>query len=297
MRHLIVTADDFGLDAAINEAVEQAFHAAALTAASLMVGQPAAADAIERAHRLPGLRVGLHVTLTCGARPVLAPQRIPDLVDADGRFPASLAALGWRLATSRAARRQAEQEIRAQFQAFADSGLELDHANVHQHFHMHPFVLDALLAIGVDFGLRAVRVPFEPLWLARAVPASAAQAGRLAALGWATGTGWMRRRVRRAGLLCNDYLFGLRCTGRLDASALCRAIDELRPGIVELYLHPATRNGPPELAAGVGAQAVQEFEALISFPTRAHLRALKGSLGGYSDIPGARMMAPGAAAA
>jgi hopanoid biosynthesis associated protein HpnK len=295
-RHLIVTADDFGLDLAINEAVERAYSEGALTAASLMVGQPAARDAVERARRLPGLRVGLHVTLT-GAHPVLPPQRIPDLVDSSGRLPSDLAALGWRLAASAAVRQQAEQEIRAQFQAFADTGLKLDHANAHQHFHMHPFVLGRMLAIGRGFGLRAVRVPFEPLWLARAVPASAPHAGRLAGLGWAIGTGWMRRRIRRAGLLCNDYLFGLRCTGRLDASAMCRAIDEMRPGVVELYLHPATRDGPPERAAGVGARAVQEFEALISSPTRAHLRALSASLGGYMDIPGAPIAAPGAAAA
>jgi hopanoid biosynthesis associated protein HpnK len=295
--HLIVTADDFGLDLSINEAVEQAFNAGVLTAASLMVGQPAAQDAVERARRLPGLRVGLHVTLTCGARPVLPPQRVPDLVDSNGRFRAGLAALGWRLAASRAARRQAEQEIRAQFQAFADSGLALDHANAHQHYHMHPFVLDTLLAIGADYGLRAVRVPFEPLWLARAVPASRARASLLPGLGWALGAAWMRRRIVRAGLACNDYLFGLRCTGRLDASALCRAIDELRPGIVEFYLHPATRSGPAELAAGVGPQAAQELEALTSFPTRAHVRALKGSRGGYSDIPRARIAEPDAAAA
>jgi hopanoid biosynthesis associated protein HpnK len=266
-----------------------------------MVGQPAAADAVARARRLPGLRVGLHVTLTGGARPLLPPQRLPDLVDADGRLPTRLAAFGWRLATRAAARRQAEHEIRAQFQWFADSGLPLDHANAHQHYHMHPFVLDAILRIGAGFGLRAVRVPFEPLWLARAVPASAPRAGWLAALGWAAGTGRMRRRIRRAGLVCNDYLFGLRCTGRLDASAICRAVDELRPGVVELYLHPATRNGPFERAAGVGPNAAAELEALMHVATRAHVRALGasagGSLGGYRDIPRAGLAQLGAPAA
>ncbi len=296
MRHLIVTADDFGLDLAINEAVERGYREGVLTAASLMIGQPAAPDAVERARRLPGLRVGLHVTLT-GARPVLAPRRIPDLLDASGRLPSQLAALGWRLATSPAVRRQAEQEIRAQFQAFADTGLTLDHANAHQHYHMHPFVLDAMLRIGRDFGLRAVRVPFEPLWLARDVPASAPQAGRLAALGWAIGTGWMRRRLRRAGLACNDTLFGLRCSGRLDEQALCEALERLRPGIAEVYLHPATRSGPPERAAGVGARATEEFDALISARARASLRALGASVGGYQDIPGVAMVAQGAGAA
>jgi hopanoid biosynthesis associated protein HpnK len=295
MCHLIVTADDFGLHLAINEAVERAYTEGVLTAASLMVGQPAVQDAVERARRLPGLRVGLHVTLT-GARPVLAPQQLPDLVDASGGLPTNLAALGWRLATSPAARRQAEQEIRAQFQAFADTGLALDHANAHQHYHMHPFVLDRMLQIGMRFGLRAVRVPFEPLWLARAVPASASRAGRLSALGWALGTGWMRRRLRRAGLARNDVLFGLRCTGRLDEAALCDALERLRAGVAEVYLHPATRCGPREQSAGVGPHAREEFDALLSARVRQRLQAPRVSMGGFVDIPGEALTLRGAVA-
>src|SRR5262245_26273664 len=65
-RGLIVTADDFGLHEAVNDAVERAHRDGVLTAASLMVGAPAAADAIDRARRLPSLRVGLHVVLADG---------------------------------------------------------------------------------------------------------------------------------------------------------------------------------------------------------------------------------------
>jgi len=282
--HLIITADDFGLDPAINEAVERACSAGVLTAASLMVGQPAAADAVERARRLPGLRVGLHVTLTGGMRPVLPPQRLPDLVDAAGHLPEDLAGLGWRLAASARVRRQAEDEILAQFDAFARTGLALDHANAHQHYHLHPFVLDRIIKVGRTFGLRAVRVPFEPLWLARAVAAGAASAGRLSALGWAVGAHWMRRRLRRENLACNDYLFGLRCSGRLDEATLCDALENLRPGIVEVYLHPATRSGARERSAGVGVRATEEFEALMSPRARNRVQGLRASLGGFVDI-------------
>ena len=41
-KFLIVTADDFGLHEAVNQAVEQASVAGVLTAASLMVAAPAA---------------------------------------------------------------------------------------------------------------------------------------------------------------------------------------------------------------------------------------------------------------
>ena len=292
MRHVIVTADDFGLDTAINEAVEQAYTGGVLTATSLMVGQPAAGDAVERARRLPGLRVGLHVTLTGRTRPVLPARQIPDLVDAEGYLPQDLAAFGWRLATSARVRRQAEEEIHAQFRAFADTGLTLDHANAHQHYHMHPFVLDRILKIGRGFALRAVRVPFEPLWLAP----RAARAGRLSALGWTFGAHRMRRRLRREHVACNDYLFGLRCTGRLDEATLCEAFEKFRPGIAEVYMHPATRNGAREQSAGVGVHATEEFDALMSLLARQRLQALRASVGGFADIPDEALELQGAAA-
>ena len=64
VRGLIVTADDFGAAPEVNAAVEAAHRRGILTAASLMVGAPAAADAVERARRMPALRVGLHPGLS-----------------------------------------------------------------------------------------------------------------------------------------------------------------------------------------------------------------------------------------
>ena len=48
-RRLIVCADDFGRDIAVNEAVERACRDGILTCASLMVAAPAASDAVIRA--------------------------------------------------------------------------------------------------------------------------------------------------------------------------------------------------------------------------------------------------------
>src|SRR5690242_10542321 len=84
-RRLIVTADDFGLSLPVNEAVEKAHRHGILSAASLMVGAPAADDAIARARSMPTLGVGLHLTLLEG-RPVLPPDKVPGLVGPDGRL-------------------------------------------------------------------------------------------------------------------------------------------------------------------------------------------------------------------
>jgi chitin disaccharide deacetylase len=180
-RFLIVTADDFGLHEAVNEAVQQASSRGILTAASLMVGAPASADAVRRAHQLPRLRVGLHLVLVDGA-PLLPVSAVPQLVDRSGQFGRRMALDGARYFLSRSARRQLEAEIRAQFRAFAATGLTLDHVNAHKHFHLHPTLM---LRVGRGYGMRAVRYPYEP---ARPFP------GRWPAI--ATRMNWRRCSVR-----------------------------------------------------------------------------------------------------
>ncbi len=144
MKQLILTGDDFGLDVPVNEAVEEAHCRGVLTAASLMVGADAVADAVERARRLPTLRVGLHVVLVEG-RPVLPPSEVPDLVDGNGEFSTRLVRSGFRFFFLPRVRRQMEAEIRAQFRAFRETGLALDHADAHNHMHVHPTVLGLML--------------------------------------------------------------------------------------------------------------------------------------------------------
>ena len=164
---LIITADDFGLHPSVNHAVERAHREGVLAAASLMVGAPAAHDAIARARACPDLRVGLHLVLADGA-PVLPPRAIPDLVDAGGRFGNRMVRDGVRFFALPRVRRQLALEIHAQFEAFAASGLALDHVNAHKHFHLHPTVLGLIIDIGRRHGLRAVRLPRAgglPPWL------------------------------------------------------------------------------------------------------------------------------------
>ncbi len=87
-RRLVVNADDFGRSDSINEAVIRAHHAGILTSASLMVDEPACAEAVRLAKGSPRLGVGLHLTLACG-RSALGPDAIPGLVNRQGRFPGS----------------------------------------------------------------------------------------------------------------------------------------------------------------------------------------------------------------
>ena len=105
MKRVIITADDFGLSAGVNEAVERGHRDGILTSASLMVAGPACDDAVARARRLPGLRVGLHLVLVEG-KSILPHAQIPDLVTLRGWFGSDQLALGFRYFFSPAARCQ-----------------------------------------------------------------------------------------------------------------------------------------------------------------------------------------------
>ncbi len=206
MKRLIVTADDFGLSEAVNEAVERAHRDGILTTASLMVAGPAAADAVRRARAMPSLRVGLHLVVIEG------PAVLRQAIAPAGEFPSQQLRLGVNYFFRPAMRRQLAAEIRAQFEAFAATGLALDHANAHKHMHLHPTVGRLMIDIGRQFGLRAVRVPAEPV------------GGGVAHRALHAWTRLLRHQARRAGLAVNDHCFGIRWTGAMTADRLVQLI-------------------------------------------------------------------------
>ena len=281
MKLLIVTADDFGLHPAVNDAVELAARQGVLTAASLMVGAPAAADAVRRARGLPGLAVGLHLVLADGWS-VLPAESIPALVDARGRFGNSMVRDGVRFFALPAVRRQLESEIRAQFQAFADTGLPLDHVNAHKHFHLHPTLLEMLLRIGGEFGISAVRLPREPAWAARR--AGGALAGSTVAGLLSPWLAIMRRRLRAAGIAHNDHVFGMADSGAMDEARLLEILGRLPEGVTEIYLHPAVESGAAIAASMSGYRHAQELAALLSPRVRAAVGACGAATGGFRQI-------------
>ncbi|HEY1725629.1 MAG TPA: hopanoid biosynthesis-associated protein HpnK [Steroidobacteraceae bacterium] len=275
-RFLIVTADDFGQHEAVNEAVVQASREGILSAASLMVGAPASADAIRRARALPALRVGLHLVLVDGA-PLLPPAEVALLLRADGRFDERMGLAGARYFLSARARRQLRAEIRAQFRAFAATGLRLDHVNAHKHFHLHPTLLDLILQVGRDFGLRAVRYPYEPA----ALRWQASVRERLSAMALLPWLRLMRARLRRAGVAHNDQLFGIGYSGQIDQLVLERALQSLPSGVTEIYLHPATQSGAQIAPSMAHYRHAEELAALLSPRVRAALGATPR--GGFAD--------------
>jgi hopanoid biosynthesis associated protein HpnK len=279
-RFLIITADDFGIHEAVNEAVSEASRAGVLTAASLMVGAPAAEDAVRRARELPQLRVGLHLVLADGFA-VLPREQIPDLVDRQGRFGNGMWLDGVRYFALPSLRRQLEAEIRAQFAAFARTGLVLDHVNAHKHFHLHPTLLRMIVRVGREFGMSAVRVPREPMWYSTRGAGWGAMASNAFLMPWVA---LMKARLRAGGIAYNDQVFGIASTGQLDEASLLDILAKLPPGVTEIYLHPAVDTQAPITSTMSEYRHSAELAALLSQRVSEAVAATGAARGGYGDI-------------
>lgn len=234
-----------------------------MRAASLMVAAPATDDAVARARSMPALAVGLHVVLVNG-RPVLPPERVPDLVDDRGELPTDLTGAGFRFFFRPGIRRQLEAEVRAQFERFAATGLTLDHVDAQCHMHVHPTIFAILLRVGREYGMRAIRLPREPFGLSYR-----AAGDRFGSRLWTSilTEPWlalMRAKARREGVASNDYAFGVNDPGAMNETRVLALLRGLPEGVTELFFHPAT--GPFE-GADAGTERFQwaaELAALTS---------------------------------
>jgi len=251
-----------------------------------MVAGPAVGDAVTRARRLPGLAVGLHLDLVDGL-PALPRTEVPDLVGGDGRFDRNMTRAGFRFFFLPRVRRQLAMEIRAQFDAFRATGLRLDHVNAHKHMHVHPTIARMIIDIGRDYRMAAVRVPFEPVEPLRA----AFPEEHYAAPFYRPWIGRLRGRLRAAGLLVNDNVFGLAWSGGFDETRLLRLIPHLPDGISEIYLHPASKSSAVLEAAMPGYRRAEEFAALLNPAVKGRLAEFGVTLASYGDFQsaGARM--------
>jgi chitin disaccharide deacetylase len=211
-RVVIVNCDDLGSSHAANDAIRRSLGEGAATSATLMVPCPWAADA---AAHPPGADVGVHLTLTSEWDtyrwgPVTA---APSLLDTEGRLPRTIEEV-W----DRADLDEVRVELRAQIDQARRWGFDVTHLDSHMGtLQLHPRYFDIYLDLAVEYAL--------PLRLS----------------GWSTerAIGFeFRARAADAGVVAPDHLVG--------TDILAKAGD-LRPGVTELYLHPAT--DLPELRA------------------------------------------------
>lgn len=174
--HIIVHADDFGITQKQSEKILACSTACggygALNSTSALVNSPAffeSAALIKPFVEAGSIRLGWHINMLEG--PCCAPAaEVPLLVDETGLFNRSFTQL-LRAQEGEFARefgRQVERELAAQLALFLTAFPESKDAlciDGHQHIHMIPAILDALLKVVHAFGctISYLRIPVEPL--------------------------------------------------------------------------------------------------------------------------------------
>ena len=221
LRTLVVNADDLGLTVGVNDGIFAAHDRGILTSASLMASVPAAANAIRRARNRPSLGIGVHLTLVDGA-PMLLPDRVPTLVQDDGRFRPSWRPFIVACLMGRVSMRDVERELTAQIEYVMSHDIKPTHLDSHKHVHLFPPVFDVVVRLADRFRIPVVRVPYERTTADFPLLLWACQDYRLAAsLGIST-----------------PKFVGRAMTGVMTAASLAEALRRLRAGHTELMVHP-----------------------------------------------------------
>ena len=209
---LIVNADDLGRTSGINRGIFEAHRRGIVTSATLMVAYEAAVEAAVMMGQHPELGVGLHVAMT-GGPPVLPPERLPGLLDADGMLPRNPDAL---VAPDPA---EVMAEVRAQLVRFRVlTGRLPTHLDGHHHCHRVPAVGEAVATVAAELGL----------------PVRDAGEG-------------VRERLERASIATTDRFESFFYAEGATLEGLLEFLAGLGPGSTELMCHPGAAD--PELAA------------------------------------------------
>jgi hopanoid biosynthesis associated protein HpnK len=286
VRRLVVSGDDFGAAPEVNAGVIRAHRDGILTGTSLMVTGTAAAEAVRLAREHPRLAVGLHLVLAQG-RPAAPADEVASLLVAGGVFGRRPVAAGLRYAwrsVSHLGRAALRREIGAQLEAFAATGLDLSHVDGHLNMHLHPMVLGILLDLAPRFGIRALRLSRERLgaalrWDRRHLARKTAEGMVFHAL-----ARWATPRLRAAGVVTADRVYGMHQTGHVDEAYLLALLPALPVGVSELYCHPAQR-APAALAPyQAGYDHAGELAALVSPRVRAALARERVELTSYRAL-------------
>ena len=227
-RLLIVNCDDLGVCHAANVGVYEALRDGVATSATLMVPCPWARDA---AARYRGEDVGVHLTLnaeydTYRWGPIT---HAPSLLDGDGGFPRTIEEV-WDHADLDEVRR----ELRTQVERAILWGFDVSHLDSHMGtLQLRPEFFDVYLELAVEFGL--------PLRM------SGGSTERVIGFPF-------RKLAAEEGVLFPDNFVLVRGVG--SRRTLERVVFDLRPGVTEVYVHPAVdlpelRSLAPDWAARV----------------------------------------------
>ena len=217
-RKIIFNADDFGLDADTVAATQSLLLANHIKSATILVGQPATAAALDFARKhQKDQSFGLHFNMAEWLPPSGQPR--PSLTGKHGQFNSPIKQR-LKALTGAFNPEDVAAELEFQLACLRDCGLRISHVDSHGHLHKFPAVLKAMSPVLARFGITRLRIPQthydNPRLYNRALD------------------GYCRRAFRgRKGI--TDYFFNTRIH---QPNWLGDFLEKLPPGTTEIGIHP-----------------------------------------------------------
>lgn len=258
-RYLIVNADDFGLNHATNQAIEELFDAGRITSTTLMPCAPWAVDGILRAKANPRMNVGLHLTLTAEWRGVkwgpVSRRPVPSLLDDNGYFYARCADL---------LKKATAEDVVAEMDAQLDWMLKFGYKPTHMDNHMGsvygiegPTYLPQVFALCAKHGL-PFRFPRDAGGMSLP-PEAAATLPQITGLADVLGVKILSALVSFPRRITAEDTYESVKAGYIGV------IRALKPGVNEIYMHPAKESD--EMKATTPAWIMREWERRVLLDT------------------------------
>ena len=233
-KKLIINADDAGLSDDINKAIRRGFQENVITSTSIIACGESFKQAAEMFHVIKKTNIGVHLTLTGSFFPTTT-GTISSLTK-DGRFLKDYQLLLSKYLRQEINMDEVALEFNSQIDKVKKEGLSISHFDSHEHIHLFPKILEVVIRLAKENNIKYIRIPAEPtnVFLKEFKVKDAIRYSGLKAfvLG-------VKKKVQDNGLLCNDYFWGHFHSGRLNAEILSFMLDNLKPGINELCVHPA----------------------------------------------------------
>lgn len=154
MKALIITADDYGMSRAVNDAIDAGIEAGLITSTNVMTNMPFYREAAKLRENSK-VSVGLHWVLASG-RPVLAKEEIPTLVNEKGEFY-PYPVFRKRLRKKQISYAEIKKELLAQYKLFYDLLGQPDYWNTHQNTHVDFGIYRLFVKTAAELGITKMR--------------------------------------------------------------------------------------------------------------------------------------------
>lgn len=275
-RVLIINADDFGMSHATNLAIFDAFERGVLTSATVMMPTAWVKEVALWAKDHPEADIGVHLTHTSEWKnyrwaPIAGRSAVPGLLAADGYMWPDERDV-WQNATAQ----EAQIEARAQIDYAIKLGLSPTHIDSHMGtLQLQDEFWKVYLNLAADYRLPQRQASEEMYAL--------------------LGAGGRKAAERAAGVLGPDHLIHGLPTPK-DPAQMSEfyngILRRLKPGVTELYLHPALDGPEMKAISGTHARRDADHKWLVDPATRRLIDELGIKLIGYRPVLQAMREAP-----